>query len=93
MMGFKLKIGDSFMIGNNIKVTVLKIVEKQVRFGIEAPRSVSVHREEIYNRLKRLKKKNKLLEAGMEMAEGLHKADIISEGDLREFCDITEEDK
>ena len=39
------------MIGNDVKVTILGISGRQVRIGIDAPRSVGVHREEIYNRI------------------------------------------
>jgi carbon storage regulator len=40
------------MIGEDVAVTVLRITGNQVRIGIDAPKSVPVHREEIYNRIK-----------------------------------------
>jgi carbon storage regulator len=40
--------GESIMIGNDITITVVRISGNQVRVGIKAPRSVAVHREEIY---------------------------------------------
>ena len=40
--------GESIMIGNEVKVTVLEVRNEQVRIGVAAPRSVQVHREEIY---------------------------------------------
>ncbi len=45
------RIGESIIIGDQIKVTVLNINGNQMRLGIEAPKDVSVHREEIYQRL------------------------------------------
>ena len=45
------RISESVIIGDNVKITVLGIKGNQVRLGIDAPRDVSVHREEIYNRI------------------------------------------
>lgn len=50
------RIGESIVIEDNIKVAVLGVKGNQVRLGIEAPRKVAVHREEIYNRIQREKK-------------------------------------
>jgi len=45
------RIGESIIIGDNIVINVLGVRGLQVRLGIEAPRDVSVHREEIYQRI------------------------------------------
>jgi len=45
------KLGESIVIGNNVRVTVLEMQGKQIRLGIEAPPEVSVHRGEVYERI------------------------------------------
>jgi carbon storage regulator len=47
------RIGESLMISDDMKVTVLGIKGSQIRIGVSAPRDVAVHREEIYNRILR----------------------------------------
>ena len=42
------KLGESIAIGDDIKITFLEMTGKQLRIGIEAPRTVSVHRAEVY---------------------------------------------
>jgi len=43
--------GESVMIGDNISVRVIEVKGAQVRIGIEAPKDIAVHREEIYERI------------------------------------------
>ncbi len=45
------RIGETLRVGDDVKVTVLEVQGNQVRLGIEAPRSIEVHREEIYQRI------------------------------------------
>ncbi len=47
------RVGETVMIGEDITVTVLGVKGNQVRVGVNAPRNVAVHREEIFERIKR----------------------------------------
>ncbi|WP_118793725.1 carbon storage regulator CsrA [Haemophilus haemolyticus] len=49
------KVGESVLIGNDISITILSVCGNQVKLGVEAPKEVSVHREEIYQRIKQMK--------------------------------------
>ncbi len=47
------RVGETLVIGDNVTVTVLGVKGNQVRIGVNAPKDVAVHREEIYERIKR----------------------------------------
>lgn len=49
------RVGETVMIGDEVTITVLGVKGNQVRVGINAPKAVTVHREEIYDRIKQEK--------------------------------------
>lgn len=51
MLVLSRRLGETLIIGDDVKITVLGISGNQVRLGIAAPKNVSVHREEVYKRI------------------------------------------
>ena len=47
------KLGERITIGNDITITLLEIKGSQIKLGIEAPQSISIHRQEIYERIRK----------------------------------------
>jgi carbon storage regulator len=47
------RVGETLVIGDDVRIQVLNLPEGKVRFGITAPTEVAVHREEIYERVQR----------------------------------------
>lgn len=56
MLILSRRAGEKLIIGDDVEITVLGIKGGQVRIGIKAPKDVSVHREEIYERIQKEKK-------------------------------------
>ena len=63
------RLNESLMIGDQVKITVLGVKGSQVRLGIEAPRDVSVHREEIFERIIAEKTSDGVIETTITPAE------------------------
>ncbi|HHB13258.1 MAG TPA: carbon storage regulator [Chromatiales bacterium] len=53
------RVGETLMIGDEVAVTVLGVKGNQVRIGVDAPKHVAVHREEIYERIRREREQQK----------------------------------
>ena len=65
------RIGETLNIGDDIQVTVLGVKGNQVRLGVNAPKTVPVHREEIYQRIKKEKESGQdATSAPRNVAEG-----------------------
>lgn len=62
------RVGETLMVGDDVTITVLGVKGNQVRIGVNAPKEVSVHREEIYQRIQR--EKVAQLEAALQQKEG-----------------------
>ena len=51
MLVLTRKVGDSIRIGDDVKITIVDVDGNNIKIGIDAPRSVAVHREEVYERI------------------------------------------
>ena len=51
------KVGESLLIGDDVSITILNVRGNQVKIGVKAPKEISVHREEIYQRIKQAEAK------------------------------------
>lgn len=73
------RISESVIIGDEVKVTVLGVKGNQVRLGIDAPKTVSVHREEIYQRIQQEKGGVSSQEGAAQSSEGSANSDNAAE--------------
>lgn len=62
------RVGETLIIGDDVTVTVLGVKGNQVRIGVNAPKEVSVHREEIYQRIQKEKEQGNKAEPATEEA-------------------------
>lgn len=76
MLVLARRVGENILIGDDIVVTVLEMSRDQVRIGIRAPRSVSVHREEVYQ---------EILLANREAAEGRSDDVVVAAATIAEL--------
>lgn len=74
------RVGETVVIGDEVTVTVLGVKGNQVRIGVNAPRDVAVHREEIYQRIKG-EAEGKVQPGGEEAAEPDEEAAPKAAGD------------
>jgi carbon storage regulator len=63
MLVLSRKIGESIRIGDDIVVTVLEVKGDQVRVGIEAPKHIKVHRQEVYAEIQEQNRQSALQKA------------------------------
>lgn len=68
MLALSRKTNESIMIGNDIEITVLEVKGDQVKIGIRAPKSVPIHRKEIYLQIK---------ESNQEASEVVNNGDVL----------------
>jgi carbon storage regulator len=68
MLALTRKIGESIIIGDNIEIVVLNVQGDQIKLGIVAPRSIPVHRKEIYEQIQ-LENKEAINNKNISMAD------------------------
>jgi len=78
------RVGETLMVGDEVAVTVLGVKGNQVRIGVNAPKEVSVHREEIYQRIQR-EKLQKLTHLEAQLEDGQYRSsEEVDSGDNEE---------
>ena len=69
MLILNRRVGERIRIGDDVVITVLEVGRNQVKIGVEAPRSVSVHRGEIYERIQEENREAALGERTINLAQ------------------------
>ena len=69
------RVGESLVVGDDVTLTVLGVKGNQVRIGVNAPKTISVHREEIYQRIQREKN------GGLDSTENDHDTSAYVDND------------
>lgn len=64
------KLGENIRIGDDVKITIVEVKGNHVKLGIDAPPSVKVHREEIYERIQQENRRNQAQSAGNSQDPG-----------------------
>ncbi len=75
------KLGESVIIGDNVKITVVEVNKHQIKIGVDAPRNIAVHREEVY---KKIKDENELSSASNIIDLAAFSDQIVADKDLKD---------
>lgn len=73
MLALSRKLGESIVIGNDIEITILEVKGDQVKIGINAPKSISIYRKEIYLQIQESNKEAAKSEVSIDDIKNLFK--------------------
>lgn len=51
MLILTCRVGEAIMIGEGVSITVMSVIDRKVRIGVSAPKEITVHRQEVYERI------------------------------------------
>ena len=75
------KLGESVIIGDNVKITVVEVNKHQIKLGVDAPKNIAVHREEVH---KKIKEENELSSASNIIDLADFPNQIVADKDLKD---------